>query len=173
MRRVWSGWLGLMLAGSAGASNLLAPQRSALRPSPDPTHLVQGGGIGNALGVARRLAAVGDPFAMVNGVQGAGSVYIFALNDGINLNVLQRLFEPQPGHLYGYGQSTATDGRDWVMIGSSTDTPRFHLAGAVYVYRRDAMSGLFVNSQQLTASDVSNAWFFGSAIALGNGFALI
>ncbi|MDE2022599.1 MAG: DUF11 domain-containing protein [Gammaproteobacteria bacterium] len=110
---------------------------------------------------------------MVNGVQGAGSVYIFALNDGINLNVLQRLFEPQPGHLYGYGQSTATDGRDWVMIGSSTDTPRFHLAGAVYVYRRDAMSGLFVNSQQLTASDVSNAWFFGSAIALGNGFALI
>jgi hypothetical protein len=132
------------------------------------------GASGDAFGISvamnNRVALVGAYNAQVNGISGAGAVYAFARSGGL-LVQSQKLSADDPGFFANFGNAIALSDKR-ALIAADVSTVDGHTsAGKAYLFR--AGGGEWYLSQTFTASDAATDDFFGAAIALDPGTALI
>ncbi len=127
---------------------------------------------GDRFGLSMALSA--DIVAINAGIQpggsdigsGSGRVYMFLYDEGIQEFIeTQVLTSDDPAEADDFGWRVALDG-DVIAVSADHDDEAASDAGAVYVFRRDAISGDWIEEQKLTASDASEDALFGNSIAL-------
>ena len=112
----------------------------------------------------------GAPAAMVDGKFGQGAVYRFARINGVWTQV-QKLVADDGAGGDSFGQSLAMNQRVALVGAYNANVNGAPGAGAVYVF--DRSSGLFVQTQKLSADVPSSFANFGNAVALTGNRALI
>lgn len=126
------------------------------------------GDFGNVVSLDGNIAVVGRPDDGVSG-SFSGSVYVFR-RDGNNWNQEGKLV-PVDGAAGDYfGVSVSVQG-DTILIGADNDDEVGPDSGSAYVYRHDGSAWNL--EKKLVPDDAEPNDFFGSAVSLDNGTALI
>jgi hypothetical protein len=120
---------------------------------------------GIAAGLNGNTAFVSAPLAAIDGSNGQGAVYVFALSNG-EWTQVQKLVASDGASNDNFGMSLAFDGTT-LLVGSPAHANR----GAVYAFTD--VGGTWTESQILTADDGLNGDYFGQNVALKDSGALI
>jgi len=129
-----------------------------------------GDSFGQSLAMNQRVALVGAYNANVNGAPGAGAVYVFNRSSGLLLQA-QKLTADDSSSFANFGNAVALAGNR-ALIAADVSTVDGHTsAGKAYLFLSNGES--WSHTQTFTASDAATDDFFGAAIALEPGTALI
>lgn len=127
-------------------------------------------GVGQSVALENNIALVGAYFATVNSHSGQGAAYIFTRMNNV-WSQTQKLTSSQGEADDYFGNTVALDGKtaligaDGSTVGSNTDQ------GKAYLFAEK--HGNWKQSHIFTASDGVQDDFFGAALALDNGTALV
>jgi hypothetical protein len=129
---------------------------------------------GEAFALAGDLLVAGAPYNDTNGSD-SGCVFLFRYDAATDAwTQLQQLFASDPENTARFGNSVAIDG-DLIVVGaalknkSSTTTD----VGAAYVFRVDAVTGLWAEEQKLLASNGVASDQFGFSVTVNAGANLV
>lgn len=101
----------------------------------------------------------------------AGAVYVYTWN-GTKWGFLQKLLASDAAVDDELGVAIALEG-DTAMISAVYDADKGYRSGAVYIFERDAITGLWGEVQKLVPDDGASQDLFGISIALEGDLALI
>jgi len=127
--------------------------------------LEEGHQFGASLGLREGVALVGAPRFDEN----LGAVFVFERDEDSGQWTQQAKLAPFDGQHDRMGSSIAFDG-EYAWIGA----PRAAgFQGAVYLYRRDAATGAWVDAKKVTGQELQRGDFFAGALALRGQLAVV
>jgi hypothetical protein len=129
-----------------------------------------GDSFGQSLAMNQRSALIGAYNANINGTPGAGAVYVFDRSGGLLVQT-QKLSADAPSSFANFGNAVALSGHRALIAADVSTVAEHTSAGEVYLFRSNG--GSWSQTQTFTASDGMTDDFFGAAIALEPGTALI
>jgi hypothetical protein len=135
-------------------------------PNPNPAFRQPSSGFGYSIGAWNGLLVVGAPGEIVDGLNAAGSVYIFEAKTG---SLVRTLVSPNPQQDGSFGVSIAV--ADGLIVVGQTPSAGSEkpLVGRVYVF--NAESGSLVAS--LVSPNAGTDGTFGDSIGLANGLLVV
>ena len=149
-----------------GASTLLALQQAEIKPADIAAYDL----FGAPVALSGSTMLVGAPAKSVDGVDHAGAVYVY-VRSGLSWKLQQRLVADDKADGAKFGLAVALSG-DTALIGAPAMTAGGdEIAGTTYVYQRSG--GVWTKTAELTEPTPAQSDYFGSAVALSNGTALI
>jgi hypothetical protein len=101
----------------------------------------------------------------------AGAAYVFR-RQGSNWNEEAKLVASDPAYHDFFGSAVSVSG-DRIVVGAREDDATGDAAGAAYVFVRNATSGVWSETQKLTAEDGSEGDNFGYAVSIDGARILI
>jgi hypothetical protein len=129
-----------------------------------------GDNFGESVALNKQVALVGAYNAAVNGHFGQGAAYIFTRSDGM-LVQNQKLIASDGASFDNFGNAVALSGNR-ALIGADVSTVDGHTSqGKAYLFT--ASAGTWAQAEIFTSTDGTTDDFFGAALALEPGTALI
>jgi hypothetical protein len=137
--------------------------------------VLNGGAVfGTSVSIAGDAAVVGGSGVVSGGLQ-IGAAFVFERHTG-GANAwgrVARLTASDPAAFDAFGRSVSISA-DTVLVGSPADADGGNLAGAAYIFRRNAGgANVWGQVEQLTASDASAGDEFGSAVSISGDRTLV
>jgi hypothetical protein len=129
-----------------------------------------GDGFGESVAIHRSNGLIGAYNASAGGHPGAGAAYFFT-NSGDTLNQVQKLTASDPADFANFGNDVALHGRTALIGADVSPVGNNTSQGKAYLFTEAA--GNWTQSDILTASDGQTDDFFGAALALDAGTALV
>jgi hypothetical protein len=129
-----------------------------------------GDGFGESVAIHRSNALVGAYNAGAGGHPGAGAVYVFT-NSGDTLGQVQKLTASDPADFANFGNAVALHGRTALIGADVSPVGNNTSQGKAYIFAEAA--GNWTEADTLIASDGVTDDFFGAALALDAGTALV
>jgi len=135
-----------------------------------PPDLPEKGIFGSAIAMSGETAIIGARLAQVNGSPAVGSAYIFQHTNGV-WTEKQKLQPSGFGHQDVFGNAVAIQGNLAIVGAYFTDAPDRPNAGSAYIFQPE--NGVWVEKQKLQPADLQGNDCFGSAVAIGDNFAIV
>jgi len=155
-----------MASTGLGTSTLLALQQAEIKPGDIAPYDI----FGAPVALSGSTMLVGAPQKSVDGVDEAGAVYVY-VRSGLSWKLQQRLVADDKADDAKFGLAVAVSG-DTALIGAPAMTAGGQeIAGTAYVYQRSR--GVWTKAAELTEPTPGQSDYFGSAVALSSGTALI
>jgi hypothetical protein len=117
---------------------------------------------GAAVAIDGDTAVVTSPYATANGVEGAGSAFVF-VRDGAGWLLQAQLAAQDPKPFSNYGRAVAIEG-DTLVVGAYSADGVDSSTGAAYVFTRSG--SVWTQQAKLSANDGEGFSDFGYAVAL-------
>ncbi|ADQ91338.1 hypothetical protein BpV2_171 [Bathycoccus sp. RCC1105 virus BpV2] len=128
---------------------------------------VSGDEFGYSVAIEGDYVIIGSHYYDHSGNTNPGAAYIFK-RDGTSdtWSEDQKLTASDPADYNDFGASVTLSG-DYAIIGATNgDTSTVTDSGAVYIFKRNASTGVWGNEQKVTASDAAHANYFGVSVSL-------
>ncbi|MBW4493763.1 MAG: hypothetical protein KME26_11890 [Oscillatoria princeps RMCB-10] len=147
-----------------------APKQIALAHKLQPADLKGNSKFSHSVAISGDWAIAGASWASARSKDCAGAAYIFQHSNG----AWEQKQKLQPAKLQGgdwFGSSVAISG-DWAIVGAScAGAPGSKRAGAAYIFQYE--SGSWQQKQKLQPADLQRNDFFGSTVAISDGWAIV
>jgi len=125
---------------------------------------------GGSVAISGDYAIVGAP-GDDDGFSNSGSAYVFKNNGSGVFTQTNKLTASDAGSTDYFGDSVAISG-DYAIVGAYSDDDEFYDVGSAYIFKNNG-SGVFTQTNKLTASDAAYTDLFGYSVAISGDYAIV